>query len=589
MYKRLISLSFALCLLPLLSFASDISVRLDNKQIIEGESFHLSYTVMDENQNLRPDFTPLQQDFSILATSETVHMNIVNGTSHSSKQFLVVLTAKKSGDLEIPPIQFGNQQSKALPIHVLSPSQAIEQGEAAPNFIEGAVSNENPYVQSEVVYTLRLFTINNLIEGSLGDPEIENASLIRLGQDHNFQERRYGQLYHVVERKYAIFPQQSGQLTIQGPMFSGTTQTDPLGSINPFINMSMKRLSLTADNIRIDVQAIPAKFQGSQWLPATQLSLSEHWSGDENSIHVGDPLVRQITIEGSGLLASQLPTINSEQIQGANSYSEQVNAENHVHARSNIGKRVEQIVYIPTESGSLNLPPLEISWWNTDTNSLELAQLPAKHIQVLAAAGGSGQQGTESGGSEIQPPTQIINPINPQTSQDNKSIELSSIAIASWENRNLLLPWGIAILTVFAWLLTIILWYRSVHQQAKTQVGLNRETQSQSQQYSMRKISDKLKKACDNNDKQAAKKALLLWAKHIWPQRPFHAISDIMAVCSEDGLSQQLNILNQALYGQSHSDWQGQPLWDLIIHFKIRKAKKAAQDKVKLPPLYLND
>jgi len=544
--------------------------------------------VIDENQNIRPDLTPLRQDFSILSTNESVHMNIINGVSQASKRFIVVLLAKKSGDLEIPPIQFSDQQSKALPIHVLSPGEAVEQEEVDPNFIEVSVSDENPYVQSEVVYTLRLFTMYYLIEGGLADPDVGHASMIRLGQDQNYQERRHGQLYNVIERQYAISPQQSGQVTIQGPMFSGTTQGNPFGPVNPFFNTSMQRVSLTAANIDIEVQPIPAEFQGSQWLPAAQLSLSEHWSGDGNNIHVGDPITRQITIEGAGLTASQLPSLNSDQLQGANSYSEQVSAENHVHDGSNMGQRVEQIVYIPTESGALNLPPLEIPWWNTVTNSLELAQLPAKLIQVLPAAGGGSQQSPTSGAaSETQPSTQIRDVIKAQPLEDDKPIELSSIVTSG--HHNLLLSWGVAALIFCAWLLTLMLWYRSVAQKEKKKAQLNRPTQSKAQQCSMRKMRDALKQACENNDKQAAKKALLLWAEHIWPQISFNAIADMITACSDDDLNQQLNFLNQALYGQAHSDWQGQPLWESFIHFKINKAKNAAQTQVKLPPLYLND
>lgn len=592
MYKRLIVFSFALCLLPLLSFADEISVRVDNSQIVEGQSFHLIFTVMDENQNVRPDLTPLQQDFSILASSESVQMNIVNGASRTSKQFIVRLSAKKSGDLQIPPIQFGDQQSKALSIHVLSPDEAVAEGEPSLNFIEVNVNNESPYVQSEVIYSLWLFTTNYVTQGGITDPDIENASLIRLGQDQNYQERRGGQLYNVIERQYAIFPQQSGVLTIYGPTFSGRIQGGSLGIGNLFFNSGIQQLSLTAANINLDVQPIPAAFQGRQWLPAAQLLLSENWSGNGDSIYVGDPIVRQITIEGTGLLASQLSPLSSDQIQGVNSYFEQVSVENYVQDGFNVGKRVDQIVYIPSESGSLELPSLEIPWWNTQTNSAETARLPSRTIQVLAAAGGGVRQDDHtSSGEDVapQPLTDLQGGINAGSLSDNNAITPRNDGIIS-DYRNLLLPWSVTALTFFVWLVTLLFWFRSARQQKKNKKQGVSSTQNKSQQYSERKNYDALKQACDNNDKYAAKKALLLWARYTWPRLSFYAIADVIAACSNDNLSQQLEQLNLALYGQASSNWQGQPLWESFTQFKVKEGKHAGkQAKKQLPPLYLNE
>lgn len=581
MYKRFITLGFVFCLMPLLSFAS-VSVHVDNSRIIEGESFRLSFTVVGESQNVRPDLTPLQQDFSILATSESVQVNIVNGNSRTSKQFTVILAAKRSGDLEIPPIRFSSQQSEPLQINVLSPGEAVNQRGTNPNFMESSVNNETPYVQSEVVYTLRLFTKNYIVDGGLTNPEIENAAVIRLGEDREYDEHRSGQLYHVIERKFAIFPQQSGEITIPGPMFSGTTRNNQFGSINPFFNSSMHHVSLTGDNIHIDVQPIPAEFQSSQWLAATQLSLSEHFSGDVDRIHVGDPIVRQITIQGNGLLAAQLPTFNGTQVSGANTYSEQVSLDNHVQAGSNVGTRVEQIVYIPTDSGTLNLPSLEIPWWNTRTDSLEVAQLPAKEIKILPGVTSSKSDQNQS---TVDNASQITQPSHAQSTQNEHTTEPN--ARGRTVDHHSLLPWMIAITVFVVWLLTLMFWLSSVKKKLKIDDD-KRSTHHKPEQYSIRTIRRQLQEACENNDKHAVEKLLRLWARRLWPEASFNAIADIMTVCPDADLNQQLSNLNQALYSKTHSDWDGQHLWLSLSHFKMRKMKKPVGAKRKLPPLYLN-
>jgi hypothetical protein len=74
------------------------------------------------------------------------------------------------------------------------------------------------YVQSQIVFTLRLFIGVSTGRATLTQPEITGGEAIveRLGEDSQYTTERAGRNFIVRERRYAIFPQQPGRLTI-GP------------------------------------------------------------------------------------------------------------------------------------------------------------------------------------------------------------------------------------------------------------------------------------------------------------------------------------------------------------------------------------
>jgi hypothetical protein len=47
--------------------------------------------------------------------------------------------------------------------------------------------------------------------------------------------------------------------------------------------------------------------------------------------------------------------------------------------------REEKIALIPGQAGSYTLPPIEIPWWNTQTQKMEVARIAARTLTAIAA------------------------------------------------------------------------------------------------------------------------------------------------------------------------------------------------------------
>ena len=112
-------------------------------------------------------------------------------------------------------MNFGNDASQSSTILVTegTPKKAVNSDEDL--FLEVEATPRNPYIQSQVFYTMRLYTKVDISQARLNEPELTDAVIERLGEDSSYNTQVNGVNYSVTERRYAIFPQKSGQLTIK--------------------------------------------------------------------------------------------------------------------------------------------------------------------------------------------------------------------------------------------------------------------------------------------------------------------------------------------------------------------------------------
>jgi hypothetical protein len=192
-------------------FAADISVSIDRNPVNLQESFQLTFTASDDPDG-EPDFSPLDKDFEILNQSQQQSVQIVDWEKTKSIQWLLTVMAKHTGNLVIPAINFGDDSSQFATIVVNDNQQVSNTNEDL--FLQVKVSTTEPYIQQQVIYTLKLFRKVNITQARLTEPALADALIKKLGEDTNYNAQFQGENYVVTERKYAIFPQKSGPTTI---------------------------------------------------------------------------------------------------------------------------------------------------------------------------------------------------------------------------------------------------------------------------------------------------------------------------------------------------------------------------------------
>src|SRR5690606_25872850 len=73
--------------------------------------------------------------------------------------------------------------------------------------------------------TLKLYYAINIDNGSLDNLSVSNATVQPLGKPQRFNANRNGRAYQVYEQQYALFPSDSGKLSIPAVTFQGQVLT----------------------------------------------------------------------------------------------------------------------------------------------------------------------------------------------------------------------------------------------------------------------------------------------------------------------------------------------------------------------------
>ena len=296
------------CLL-LLPFAVQATVpviaSIDQPELAVGETLRLSLTINDAGNAASPNTKDLKKDFDIISTARRNRIVMINGKTTSKSQWVFELMPKHAGTITIPAIDVGGQKSQPLMVKVgPSTSSASPDAQAAANdnkavFLTAELEPKNLYVQSQGIYTLKIFFSVNVQNPTLTEPQADNAMIMHINNDRNYKKIIDGKHYQVLERHYAIFPQQSGDMTINGPIFSGdvlATNQAMTGS-SRMITTGWHTLRAAAKPIALKVKPIPAAANQQWWLPAADVKLSEKWSDNPPKFHVGQPITRTLTLE----------------------------------------------------------------------------------------------------------------------------------------------------------------------------------------------------------------------------------------------------------------------------------------------------
>ena len=350
-------------------------------------------TVLDSNETLQlrvrldaqaftsePDFTPLQTDFEILSNSRQQQYSSVNGKAVSYTDWNLILLPKRTGIILIPSLKYKREISNAVEVTVRA---ATTSGSAAsgkqPIYTETLVDKSAVYIQEQIILTHRLYTSVQLRDYSLSELDIPGAIVQRLG-DSQFQKVINGRNYLVLEVRYAIFPQSSGKLDIP-PLRFGAYETASRSQFGSFSSRG-NRVFRDTDAKRIDIMARPAHVPANEWMPSSKVELSEQWSGDLDSLILGEPITRTIRINAQGLTGAQilpLPIIESPNYKV---YPDQPQLEEQAIGDGVLGTRTESLALVPNRAGELVIPAIEMRWWDTKNQRMQTASLPATKVQV---------------------------------------------------------------------------------------------------------------------------------------------------------------------------------------------------------------
>jgi len=367
-----------LLLLALASLAANAQTRawLDRDRIALGETVTLN---IETDAGAAPDYDPLRAQFEISGHSSSRRVELSNGEVSSRTLYAVALRPQRDGVLTIPALAVGNARTQPLSL-VVTPSSAVAPARAGDDvFIESEADDQDPYVQQSVGWVVRLYSAVPLVSGELDQPAPEGATLRQVGDDAQYTREIDGRRYTVIERRYLLIPERSGELDLPGATFEGRGAT---GFFDDFLGRGGALQARAAPRV-LEVRPVPAKAT-QPWLPLHDLQL--RYQSTPQDLRVGQAATLTIEAVADGTGAAQMPELTLPPIDGVQVFAEPVQAdERFVDGRPRV-TLTRKFSLVPTRGGEVTLSGLRLEWWDVRAGEARTARLPTLDWQVAGTA-----------------------------------------------------------------------------------------------------------------------------------------------------------------------------------------------------------
>ncbi|MEX0828737.1 MAG: BatD family protein [Nitrospirales bacterium] len=583
-------------------WAQSVKAYVDRNPVMADETVRLVVEAEGVSSGEAPDLKKLDENFALLGTSHSQQMSIVNMKTSSVTKWVTTLAPKRTGMLTIPAIQVGHHSSLPFTLTVKEPSQMTAAGSQRNIYLEAEVDSHVPYVQGQVLLTLRLLSAVSLQEGKLDDPEIEWGMVERVGKDRSFETIREGRRYQVTERRFAITPQKAGTQIIPPVLLSGSIPDErPGGSMldeffsnrrrgqsgGPFTSLfqTTRPIHLRSPKVSLTVKDMPADTKGKMWLPAKEFTIKESWSGDTENIQMHEPLTRTVVMVAKGLRGEQLPELPVQDFGSVKIYPDKPETTTEVDDTWVVGTREEKYAFVPTQPGSVAVPGIRIPWWNIEAARWETAELPSRTLRVR------GDFPTQSARVLDQHPSDFLQsvPSDEQSplngSRDSSKPSPMFLEPTQW-------PWLVGGL-LGIWVLTLVGWWwdrRRRKHFGREETGARVQKALESE----RKAIQAVKAACQEQSAIKARQALLQWASIKQQGKPCLSLGTAVRMLAEPvpnntGVKEAIWNLDRTLYTtpESHT-WDGHRFWETIQPAMTAKSPTIKNKNESLPELYLH-
>ena len=528
-----------------------VVASIDRASVELNESFTLKITV-DTAIDVEPDATALDEDFFVGTRSQLSNTTIVNGQISRSRTWTYVLMARREGNLEIPPVRIGTEQSEPVPITVTPPSTTLP-GEAD-IFVTTEVDFDESFVQAQILYRVKVYRAVATRQPRLSEPSMTGVEVLleSAGEERSYESILNGKAYNVVERVYALFPQESGSLSIAPARFEARVLRD--GRITG-------RKIFESESIDVVVNPIPpapAEFPGAVWFPAREVTLSEDWSREPGELPAGEPITRHISVSALGQLSTQIPVIEPAAADNVKVYPDKPEFRDTAEPSGIRAVRRDQYAMIGIAAGDVTLPGVELPWYNIESREWEVANLASTTLSILPSANAA-----------VLPPPAAT---ETEASQDEPAVATEFVYVDFWRYVSVGLG-GV-------WLMTIIAWWWSTRPVSREP----KEPAPPPIHKQQAKILKAARKSARDGDAAGVKARLLEWGRLEWPERPPRSVADISRRVSLP-LSTQLESMCSATYGPGQGSWDGDAIAKSLRSFSVLSDDEPEQAVDGLPPL----
>jgi hypothetical protein len=560
--NKILKLASILLAVGISTANAKITQSIDRTEISAGETFILDIQT-DAATDESPDLSMIPADITIVSNSQYQNIQIINGRRSGIKGWKLKLKTLKAGQLTIPAITVGNESTRPITLNIEESSFRVDvNGQKDAIFLKAEVNQDSPYVQQQIIYTVSLYRSISTHYENLSAPLVENSIIEKLGDDVVFEKMLNNKRYTVYQRKYIIFPQQSGEVVIGSVNFTADVNDSQRKNRSLFLN-STRPISVSTQPLTLKVKAKPTH-SNNPWLPAENVTLVDQWSSETAKanaplqLKVGEPATWTVSLSVQGQSESQLPDISLPTVSGLQIYPDAPQKSRTVNEKGILGKRVEKFAIIPSKEGQLTIPAVELKWWDTKNNIEQTANIPARTFNVIAG--------------EVN--TQI--PVNLPTIPipDTQAITIDSKAVQLWQMIS-------AVLFVL-WLITLIVFINKKSFKANKKVTAKQIRPAEAHLQALKTAKNAIKKGSADD----IAKSIIVMVNTL-EQAEFHSLGAISHTVTDSRLFEKLIALDKQRYSASQ---QSEAIEltndDLLKIIEAISSKRKNAGSSTIPPLY---
>lgn len=351
-----------------------ITAQFVPNPVSQGSSVEL---ILSSDQPFKgvPNINVLQNDFVIGGQQQRQSSQWINGKGSTEYQLAYTLFPNKSGTITVTGLKIGSQEVPNISLNVSPDKQYEQKGNIA---LSVECPNTSLYPEQTLLCKVYLDDSVGIVDGEILAPTTSAGSwqqiLPPVPMKSNAKNAQRYQSF------FTFIPKQSGTLEIPSFVFQGKTRliTKNNTRYNNIFDFMMAGIPSTATKpvsaqskpFSLTVKEKPAAYEG-WWLPSTQVTLSETYDMPQ-TINIGDPISRTLKLSAQNVLADNMPVPAAPQTSGLKVYA---NPEQRSDSESG-GQVTVTLTFVPTQSGKLTLPEIQVPWFNVATETIETASVP---------------------------------------------------------------------------------------------------------------------------------------------------------------------------------------------------------------------
>lgn len=264
-------------------------------------------------------------------------------------------------------------------VFAATPAFALEDGDLGLTVTAEVPGGAAPYPREMVLLRIRGTYRAQIALEDLRQPSLPHFGWTQLGRDHWSRVTIQGQEARGFERTVAVFPQGPGRFVI-----------------DPFVH----RLTIVDGGERrvVEVRSAPlplevAAWQGPGgpdapepwWLAAQDVTVTDQWEPEPETLKLGEPARRIVTLDARGVTADALPPRPVLRTRGVLTFAGPVERQTRITPAGPVARVTYRWDVRPGVPEPITLSAIAIPWFDTRARVMREAEIPARIVGGRAA------------------------------------------------------------------------------------------------------------------------------------------------------------------------------------------------------------